>query len=80
MQVSLTTRVTGARPFAAGESPEMPLGLARRGFDLPPGIARKIVTGTTLPPGIARRFPPPAPAQETSPPGSRSARPEGAVD
>lgn len=66
MQVSLTLRVTGARPFAAGESPEMPLGLARRGLDLPPGIAR--------------RFPPPAPARETNRPTSPAATPQGAVD
>jgi hypothetical protein len=41
---------------SSGMSNVVPPGLARRGLDLPPGIAKK-QSGGELPPGIAQRFP-----------------------
>ena len=41
----------------SGVSNAVPPGLARRGFDLPPGIAKKLDNGGEVPPGIAQRFP-----------------------
>jgi hypothetical protein len=35
----------------------VPSGLARRGLDLPPGIAKNLQNGGKVPPGIAQRFP-----------------------
>jgi hypothetical protein len=53
-----TMHVSKTAPLqSSGMSNVVPPGLARRGLDLPPGIAKKLQNGGELPPGIAQRFP-----------------------
>ena len=54
MYVSKTSPLQ--RP-SSGMSDLVPPGLARRGLDLPPGIAKKLQNSGEVPPGIAQRFP-----------------------
>jgi hypothetical protein len=78
MHISSTGPAAPVQIPAPGSSKVVPPGLARRGLDLPPGIAKKLDAGGTMPAGIARRFPAatvqpgasvePSSSPETSPP------------
>jgi hypothetical protein len=57
MHISSTALATESSPSSPGKSMVVPPGLANRGLDLPPGIAKKLAAGGTAPPGIAKRFP-----------------------
>ena len=57
MHISSTGPAAPAQILAPGSSKIVPPGLARRGLDLPPGIAKKLDAGGTAPAGIAKRFP-----------------------
>jgi hypothetical protein len=57
MDVPSTVPVIPSRFPSSGKSKVVPPGLARRGLDLPPGIAKKLEAGGTAPAGIAKRFP-----------------------
>jgi hypothetical protein len=60
MHVSSTVPVISSQPQSPGKSQVVPPGLAKRGLDLPPGIAKKQAaegTGWAAPAGIAKRFP-----------------------
>jgi len=61
-------------PEVTGKSKEVPPGLNRREFELPPGIAKKLEAGGTAPAGILQRFPAAARAQfqPTTPDASTS--------
>jgi hypothetical protein len=57
MHISSTLPVTPPQPSSPTKSQAVPPGLANRGLDLPPGIAKKLAAGGSVPPGIAKRFP-----------------------
>jgi hypothetical protein len=56
-------QITSAAPTISSQLPStskskvVPPGLANRGLDLPPGIAKKLEAGGTASAGIAKRFP-----------------------
>ena len=61
MHISGSRSAIATQPVTLGKSTEVPPGLARRGLDLPPGIAKKLDDGGVTPAGIAKRFSAPTP-------------------
>jgi hypothetical protein len=57
MHISSAVPVAPSQPSSPGKSKVVPPGLAGRGLNLPPGIAKKLEAGGIAPPGIAKRFP-----------------------
>ena len=57
MHISGTAAATPSQLPSSGKSKVVPPGLAGRGLDLPPGIAKKLAAGGIAPAGIAKRFP-----------------------
>ncbi len=57
MHISSAVPVTASQLSSSGKSKVVPPGLAGRGLDLPPGIAKKLEAGGIAPAGIAKRFP-----------------------
>jgi len=57
MHISSNLSAAAPQLSSTGKSEVVPPGLAKRGLDLPPGIAKKLEAGGTAPAGIAKRFP-----------------------
>jgi hypothetical protein len=57
MHISSVRQPLTPEPSLTDASKAVPPGLARRHFDLPPGIAKKLEAGASIPRGIAQRFP-----------------------
>jgi hypothetical protein len=57
MHISKTASAIPSQLPQSGKSKVVPPGLAGRGLDLPPGIARELEAGGVAPAGIAKRFP-----------------------
>jgi len=57
MHISSVVPVTPSQLSSSGKSKVVPPGLAGRGLNLPPGIAKKLKAGGIAPAGIATRFP-----------------------
>jgi hypothetical protein len=71
MQITSAAPTTSSQLPSTSKSKVVPPGLANRGLDLPPGIAKKLEAGGTAPAGITKRFPAVAvqggaPASETN--------------
>jgi hypothetical protein len=77
MHISCNLSATAPQLSSTGKSEVVPPGLAKRGLDLPPGIAKKLDAGVTAPAGIAKRFPAAtvqeAPSSDTTGTNSRDA-------
>jgi hypothetical protein len=57
MHICSALPATAPQPSSSGKSKVVPPGLAGRGLNLPPGIAKKLEAGGIAPAGIAKRFP-----------------------